>query len=139
MNLAVSPPRRGDVMRRAPLLWISLGSLALAVGLYGCETPEAFHIAGDGSLLASGTGGVDTTPAGGSVGSGGIRASGGTPGTGGFTLATGGTTIPATGGAGGGTSTGGTAGVGHGGSGSGGTGAQATGGAVATGGVHAGG
>jgi hypothetical protein len=128
-------------MRQSPLLWMSLASLALAAGLYGCETPEAFHISGDGSLLASGTGGVDTTPAGGHVGTGGIPApaSGGAVGTGGFMLATGGTTIPASGGAGGRASTGGIAGGGHAGSGSGGTGGPATGGAAATGGVHAGG
>lgn len=125
-------------MRRSPLLWMSLASVALAVGLYGCETPEAFHIAGDGSLLASGTGGMDVTPGtGGGPGTGGILASGGTIGTGGFMLSTGGTAIPATGGAAGHASTGGTAGSGHGASG--GTGGQATGGAVATGGTHAGG
>jgi len=118
---------------------MSLASLALAVGLYGCEAPEAFHISGDGSLLASGTGGVDMSPTGGSVGSGGIPASGGSTGTGGFTLSTGGTTIPGTGGAAGHASTGGTAGTGHGGSGSGGTGGHATGGAVASGGAQAGG
>lgn len=126
-------------MRRSPLLWMSLASLALAVGLYGCETPEAFHIAGDGSLLASGTGGVDVTPSGGSVGTGGIVASGGVVGTGGFMLATGGTTIPATGGVAGRASTGGSPAGGHAGSNSGGTAGHATGGAIATGGTHAGG
>jgi len=127
-------------MRRFPLVWMSLASLAVAVGLYGCETPEAFHIAGDGSLLASGTGGFDVTPAGGAVGTGGLPASGGVTGTGGFMLATGGTTVLATGGAGGRLSTGGAAG-GHAGngSGSGGTAGHGTGGVPATGGTPAGG
>lgn len=119
-------------MRRFPLLWMSLASLALAVGLYGCEAPESFHISGDGSLLQNGSGGDNVTPGtgGGGPGTGGIIATG----TGGFTLATGGTTPPATGGAAGHVSTGGTAGS-H--AGTGGTAGHATGGAVATGGVVA--
>lgn len=124
-------------MRRSPLIWISLASLALAVSLYGCETPEAFHVSGDGSLLASDTGGATVFPGTGG-GSGGIAASGGAVGTGGFSLATGGTTIASTGGAAGHASTGGTAGSGHAGSGSGGTAGHGTGG-VATGGMNAGG
>jgi len=127
-------------MRRSPLFWMSLASLVLAAGLYGCETPEAFHVSGDGSLLANGTGGDGvSTGTGGGLGTGGILATGGSFGTGGFTLSTGGTIVPATGGAGGRTSTGGTAGGGKGGSTSVGSGGHATGGAVASGGTPAGG
>jgi hypothetical protein len=113
---------------------MSLASLALVVGLYGCESPEAFHISGDGSLLANGTGGDALPSTGGAIGSGGIVASsGGAIGSGGISLATGGT--KGSGGAAGHAATGGTAGSGHGGSASGG----ATGGTVASGGTHAGG
>ena len=122
-------------MRRFPLFWMSLTSLALVVGLYGCETPEAFHISGDGSLLANGTGGDAPPGTGGVSGTGGKLATGGTTGTGGLSPATGGTTLPGTGGTAGHASTGGSGGSGHGGSASGG----ATGGTIATGGTHLGG
>jgi len=118
-----------------------LSSLVVAAGLYGCEAPEAFHVSGDGSLLASGTGGGDlpSGTGGSGLGTGGILASGGSFGTGGITLSTGGTIAPGTGGAGGRVSTGGTAGGGKGGSPVIGTGGHASGGAVATGGTAAGG
>src|SRR3569623_1211286 len=68
INPAASPPRRGDVRRRSPLFWMSLASLARVVGLYGCESPEAFHFSGDGSLLATGTGGAALPSTGGAIG-----------------------------------------------------------------------
>ena len=127
-------------MRRSSLFWMSLASLVLVAGMYGCETPEAFHVSGDGSLLASGSGGDDVpNGTGGSLGTGGILASGGSTGTGGLTLSTGGTIAPGTGGAAGRASTGGTAGGGKGGSASTGSGGHASGGAVATGGTPTGG
>lgn len=144
---------------RGQLSFVGLATVAVALLVHGCQSPEPFHLGDDAALSGpdgddhgsggtNGTGGKGTSGTGGSDGTGG-QGSGGISGTGGTSAGTGGRVTIGTGGVGGrgAAASGGTPGfggrttgtAGHGGrAGTGGAGGRtttATGGRAATGGA----